>query len=78
MSAKSPKKKKDYEIPCQLLPETTFDMSGAIPPSQRLNSPAANLVRDELLHEPIDFAQGNNAKQRKKSEKGKKDRNKAH
>ncbi len=46
---------KDYEIPCQLLPATEFDMSEAIPPEQLANLPVGGFVRDELLHEPIEL-----------------------
>lgn len=75
MSAKLPRKKlQDYEIPCQLLPETEFDMSGAIPPSQRLHSSIADLVRDAQLYgrTDLDFAQEDNGRQKKgKHGKGK-------
>lgn len=47
--------RKNYEIPCQLLPVTEFDASKGIPPEQLAKIPVGGFVRDEVLLEAVEF-----------------------
>ncbi|HYV35601.1 MAG TPA: hypothetical protein VE988_07850 [Gemmataceae bacterium] len=40
----------DYEIPCQLLGATEFDMSEGLTPQQRPALAKGDLLRDEAVH----------------------------
>jgi hypothetical protein len=50
--------RKDFEVLCELLAATEFDMSEAIPAQQRDNVPVGSLVRDEVVREAteLDFS----------------------
>jgi hypothetical protein len=59
MSSESPQNERnDFEVLCQLLPATEFDMSEAIPPQKRDHVPVGILVRVELVREAteLDFS----------------------
>ena len=45
------KDRKDYEIPCTLLPATEFDMAESVPPEKRATVPVGGFVQDAVLHE---------------------------
>ena len=47
--------RKNYEIPCQLLPVTEFDASKGIPPEQLAKIPVGGFVRDEVLLDAFEF-----------------------
>ena len=47
--------RKDYEIPCQLHPVVEFDMCEGMPPEELAKIPVGGFMRDEILHEPVEF-----------------------
>lgn len=47
--------RKDYEIPCRLLPGTELNFSEGIAADKTADVPIGGLVRDELLHEAIEL-----------------------
>jgi len=51
----SKNERKNYEIPCQLLPVTEIDGSKGIPPEELAKVPVGGLIRDELALEPLEF-----------------------
>jgi hypothetical protein len=51
----SKNERKNYEIPCQLLPVTEFDGSKGIPPEKLAMVPVGGFVRDELLFDGVEF-----------------------
>lgn len=47
--------RKNYEVPCHLLPVTEFDGSRGIPPEQLAKIPVGGFVRDEMVLEPLEI-----------------------